>query len=78
MTWRLVEHQWPNGRPYWTIENPETREVRVGRNGQVSKYWDHAIAFTERNRLNDEAAAKPSRLPALKPEDDDFDLIEET
>lgn len=76
MSWRLVEHQWPNGRPYWTIENRETREVRVGRNGHVSKFWDHGIAFTERNRLNEEEAAKPKPPPALTGDEDDFEVVE--
>lgn len=77
MTWRLVEHQWPNGRPYWTIENRKTREIRASRGGEVSEYWDHALAFTEMTRLNDEAATKPqTRPPTLTGDEDDFEVVE--
>lgn len=75
MVWRTVEHQWPNGRRYWTIENAKTREVRIGHGNQPSKYHDHAIAFTEADRLNQKA--ETTRKPVLKPEDDDFDVIED-
>lgn len=76
MTWRLKEDRWPNGRPFWTIENPKTREVRVSRTGGVSKYWDHAQAFTEMTRLNEEEAAKPKRPPILTGDEDDFEVVE--
>lgn len=60
MTWRLHPHRWPNGRHYWTVENRETGECRVGRTGNPSNFYDRGSAKAEANRLNGKARRMPT------------------
>jgi hypothetical protein len=68
MAWRIKAGQWPNGRVFWTIENPKTRETLGGKGGGVSKYLDKDTA--------QDVARKMRQTSAQPKAGDVFEVIE--
>lgn len=75
MGWKAHAHQWPNGRPYWTVEDRTTRRARIGEKGGFTKYQVKSQAQREAQRMrDDDLAAIMAKNPA---EDDGPDLIDD-
>jgi hypothetical protein len=58
MSFRPIEHKWPNGRLYWTVEDTKAREAVVSERGGISQYLDRDIA----QKIADKMNGKKSRL----------------
>lgn len=44
--------RWPNGRKFWTVENPGKNQVLVGPRGGVTKFLDREQAKAAADDLN--------------------------
>lgn len=62
MTWRIHQQSWPNGRKFWTVEDRQNNQARVGSGGGISKFYDRTQAKTEADRLNEKPAKADESL----------------
>lgn len=51
--WRIYSHTWPNGRPYWTVENRRYIGTMhpAGKKGGISKFHNRQYAERELERI---------------------------